>query len=107
MRGITTKADMQEYCERDSGVVIGHYGGKSTKAHRLECCLRTGSRAPLSADANRRNGTGGYRAGDGGTMRFWSPPGPNGVTAHASRNPPMIEQFKMLRPTAAARPEVE
>lgn len=107
MRGITTKADVQECCERDSGVVIGHYDGKSTKAHRLECCLQTGARAPPSADANRRNGTGGYRAGDGGTMRFRSPPDPNGVMAHASRNPPMIEQFKLLRLIAAARLEVE
>ncbi|MCJ2052829.1 hypothetical protein [Methylobacterium sp. J-070] len=107
MRGIVTKADLQEYCERDPGGETKQYGGKLTKAQCVEGYLRTETRAVLSADANCRAGTVSYRAGGGKTMRLRFPLGPDGDTSCASGNPPMIEQFKMLCPAAAKRLKVE
>lgn len=107
MRGVITKADLQEYCERDPGGETSQYGGKLTKAQCVQKYLRTTGRVTMIAEANCRSATVSYRYDDrqGGKARF--PLGPDADTSCASGMPPMVEQFKLLCPMAAKRLKVE
>lgn len=107
MRGMITKADLQEYCERDPGGETKAYGGKLTTAQCVANYLRSEGRATMTAEANCRAGTVSYRYGErqGGKARF--PLGPDADTSCASGMPPLVEQFKLLCPTAAKRLKVE
>ena len=107
MRGIVTKADLQEYCERDPGGETKQFGGKLTTAQCVVNYLRSEGRATMAAEANCRAGTVSYRYGDRQAAKARFPLGADGDTSCASGNPPMIEQFKMLCPAAAKRLKVE
>lgn len=107
MRGIVTKADLQEYCERDPGGETKQFGGKLTTAQCVANYLRSEGRATMAAEANCRAGTVSYRYGDRKAGRARFPLGADGDTSCASGNPPMIEQFKMLCSGAAKRVKVE
>ena len=106
-QGIVTKADLQEYCERDPGGETKQYGGKLTTAQCVAKYLRSEGRPTMTAEANCRSGTVSYRYGDrqGGKTRF--PLGPDADTSCASGMPPLVEQFKLLCPAAAKRLKVE
>lgn len=107
MRGVITKADLQEYCERDPGGETKEYGGKLTTAQCVANYLRSEGQATMTAEANCRAGTVSYRYGDrqGGKARF--PLGRDADTSCASGMPPLVEQFKLLCPAAAKRLKVE
>lgn len=107
MRGIVTKADLQEYCERDPGGETKQYGGKLTTAQCVANYLRSEGRATMAAEANCRAGTVSYRYGDRQTGRAHFPQGADADTSCASGMPPLIEQFKMLCPATAKRLKVE
>ncbi len=57
MRGIITKADIQEYCERDPGGETRQYGGKLTVAQCVAKYMREEGKAKLYAEANCSAGT--------------------------------------------------
>ncbi|KAB7781897.1 hypothetical protein [Methylorubrum populi] len=107
MRGIITKADLQEYCERDPGGETKRYGGKLTKSQCVENHLRTEGRSTMTAEANCRTGTVSYHYGDSQGARARFPLGADADTSCASGMPPLIEQFKMLCPAASKRLKVE
>lgn len=100
MRGVVTKADLQEYCERDPGGETKQHGGKLTKAQCVDGYLRTEMKAVLSVEANCRAGTVSYRVGRGQPMQARFPLGADADSSCASGIPPLAEQFKMLCPTA-------
>jgi hypothetical protein len=107
MRGIITKADLQEYCERDPGGETKQYGGKLTVRQCVERYVQQESRATMFAQANCRTGAISYRYGDRVTRRIRFPLGPDVDTSCASGVPPMIRQFKTLCPAAAKRFKVK
>lgn len=107
MRGVITKADLQEYCERDPGGETKAYGGKLTKAQCVTKYLREEGGSPLSAEADCRAGTVSYRYGSRQAGRARFPIGPDGDTSCASGMPPLIEQFKTLCPAAARRLKID
>jgi hypothetical protein len=106
MRGIITKADLQEYCERDPGGETKQYGGKLTIAQCVNRYLGKEKDTQLVAEANCRTGTISFRYGNQATRaRF--PMSPDADTTCASGMPPLMAQFKMLCPSAARRLRVE
>ncbi|KMO34398.1 hypothetical protein VQ02_19180 [Methylobacterium variabile] len=107
MRGIITKADLQEYCERDPGGETKQNGGKLTVKQCVDKYLRQEARTELSAQANCRTGVVSYQYGGRPTGRARFPLGPDADTSCASGLPPMIEQFKILCPAAAKRLKVD
>ncbi|CAO4183655.1 hypothetical protein [Methylorubrum aminovorans] len=107
MRGIITKADIQEYCERDPGGETKQYGGKLTVRQCIDLYLREEGRATMSAQANCRAGTITYQYGGRVSGRARFPLGPDADTSCASGMPPMIRQFTILCPAAAKRLKVE
>ncbi|AWN55349.1 hypothetical protein DK412_01695 [Methylobacterium sp. 17Sr1-1] len=107
MRGIVTKADLQEYCERDPGGETRQSGGRLTVKQCVEKYLRQEARAALSAQANCRTGVISYRYGDRNAGRARFPLRADADTSCASGLPPIIEQFKVLCPTAAKRFKVD
>ena len=107
MRGIVTKADLQEYCERDPGGETKAYGGKLTTAQCVAGYLRKEARTTMVSEANCKAGTMVFSYGDGKPTRAKFPLGVDADTSCASGMPPLVEQFKMLCPTAAKRLKVE
>lgn len=106
MKGIVTKADVQEYCERDPGGETQQYEGKLTTAQCVRKYQRQEARSELTASANCRTGTVRFRYGSRvSSARF--PLGPEADTSCASGMPPLIAQFKMLCPSAARRWNIE
>lgn len=107
MRGIVTKADLQEYCERDPGGETKAYGGKMTTAQCVARYLREEARTTMVSEANCKAGTVVFSYGDGKPTRAKFPLGADAATSCASGMPPLVEQFKMLCPAAAKRLKVE
>lgn len=107
MRGVITKVDIQEYCERDPGGETRQYGGKLTIHQCIDLYFRAEGRATMSAQVNCRNGMLSYQYGGriSGHARF--PLKPNADTSCASGVPPMMQQFKILCPTVAKRLKVD
>jgi hypothetical protein len=104
MKGIITKADMHEYCERDPGGSTIKNGGTQT----LDSCVESGylqvKDTQLIAIANCETGVlimRGYRHSGEKKVRF--PLAQNADKSCASGMPPLIEQFKILCPKAAAQ----
>src|SRR4051794_24715547 len=98
MRGIITKADLQEYCERDPGGETKEFGGNLTTAQCVTKYFLSDSRVQLAASANCRTGVVQYRYGNRSPQQAKFPLRPDADTSCASGMPPMIEQFKMLCP---------
>lgn len=107
MRGIITKADIQEYCERDPGGETKQYGGKLTVHQCVERHHREEGRTTMSAQANCRAGMIAYQYGSRVSGRARFPLGPDADTSCASGMPPMTRQFAILCPAAARRLKVE
>jgi len=103
MKGIITKADLQEYCERDPGGETRQYGGKLTIGQCVANYLKSEARTELVAKANCRAGTIEFRYGSKAPSRARFPLRSDADTSCASGNPPLIAQFKMLCPKAAGR----
>ncbi|MBB3020415.1 hypothetical protein FHR70_003496 [Microvirga lupini] len=107
MRGIITKADLEEYCERDPGGETKQYGGKLTTGQCVSRYQKTERNIVLAAQADCRAGTIQFRYGSQAPRKVRFPLGEEADTSCASGLPPLIEQFKMLCPTAARRMGVE
>ena len=107
MRGIVTKADLQEYCERDPGGETRAFGGKLTKAQCVAKYLPETSGIALSSRANCETGTVVYQYGDRPERRARFPLGPLVDASCASGIPPLREQFKVLCPSTAKRFRVD
>ncbi|MDO9425199.1 MAG: hypothetical protein Q7T93_00020 [Methylobacterium sp.] len=106
MRGIVTKADLQEYCERDPGGETKFYGGKLTTAQCVAGHLRKEART-MASEADCKAGTVVFSYGEGQPTRAKFPLGAAADTSCASAMPLLVEQFKMLCPAAAKRLMVE
>lgn len=97
MSGIVTKADVQEYCERDPGGETKAFGGRLTTTQCVDKYVASTSGVTLSSRANCDSGTIAYRY-DGVERRARFPLGPFVDRSCASGMPPLIEQFKVLCP---------
>jgi hypothetical protein len=103
IKGIVTKADIQEYCERDPGGMTKKYGGKLTEEQCVAQVQGEVGRVELASAANCGAGTMVFRDGSRPPRAIRFPLGPNADTSCASGAPPLIEQFKLLCPVSARR----
>lgn len=103
MAGVVTKADMQEYCERDPGGETKAYGGRLTTRQCVERYLAQERRTRLVSRADCRSGRITYSYGGREPVSARFPLGPDADTSCASGMPPLIAQFRMLCPKAAER----
>jgi hypothetical protein len=101
IKGIVTKADIQEYCERDPGGSTIKYGGKETFAMCVEKIYRQEKDTQLIAVANCSTQVLTFREGNKQEAQVRFPLAPNADQSCASGMPPLISQFKILCPTAA------
>ena len=107
MEGTVTKADIREYCERDPGGETTQYGGSLTVAQCVERYWKKERGTELVATADCKRGTLSLRASGQPPQSARFPLGADADTSCASGMPPLMAQFKMLCPTAAARMGVE
>ena len=103
MAGIVTKADLQEYCERDPGGETRANGGRSTKARCVNRLLPETRTAKSTSRADCRTGRISYSYGGREPVVARFPLARDADTSCASGMPPVIEQFRMLCPAAAKR----
>jgi hypothetical protein len=103
MKGTITKADVQEYCERDPGGETKKFNGKLTTEQCAEKYYAEQGTTTLSASANCNTGTIEFRYGTRQPIRAQFPLGRGADSSCASGIPPLLNQFKMLCPRAAAR----
>jgi hypothetical protein len=96
-----TKADIQEYCERDPGGSTIKYGGKDTFAMCVEKIYRKEKDTQLIAIANCSTQVLTFREGNNQEVQVRFPLAPNSDQSCASGMPPLISQFKILCPAAA------
>ena len=101
LKGVVTKADVQEYCERDPGGMRA--GGKLTVEQCISQIQQEIGRVELITTANCNAGTLTFRYGARAPEHAQFPLSKFADTSCASGMPPLIEQFKMLCPTAASR----
>ena len=101
IKGIVTKADIQEYCERDPGGSTIKYGGKETVAMCVEKIYRQEKDTQLIAVANCSTQVLTFRDGSNQEKQVRFPLAPSANQSCASGMPPLISQFKILCPTAA------
>ena len=105
MSGIVTKADVQEYCERDPGGETKQYGGKLTVSQCVNNYLRTAKYDKYFTQANCLTGVLQFFNGQRITnIKF--PLSINADKSCASGNPPIIQQFQMLCPLSAKKGNV-
>ncbi|WP_262298146.1 hypothetical protein [Microvirga sesbaniae] len=103
MTGMVTKADLQEYCERDPGGETKQNGGKLTVAQCVAKYQKEEGRTVLTSKANCRTGTIEFRYGNNAPQRARFPLKDDEDTSCASGKPPLIAQFVIMCPTAARR----
>jgi hypothetical protein len=103
IKGMITKADIQEYCERDPGGSTITYGGKETFAMCVEKIYREEKDTQLIAIANCSTQVLTFRDGNNQEVKVRFPLAPNADQSCASGMPPLISQFKILCPAAANR----
>jgi hypothetical protein len=97
MTGTVTRADVQEYCARDSGGETVQHGGKLTIAECVERYLKMTRGGKLFAKADCVRASLEFHDGsDVKRVRF-----PVEDTSCASGNAPLVSQFKKLCPTRA------
>lgn len=107
MTGMVTKADLQEYCERDPGGETKQNGGKLTVAQCVAKYHRDEGRTVLTSRANCRTGTIEFRYGNNAPKKARFPLGEDADTSCASGMPPLIAQFVILCPAAARRMKLD
>ena len=104
MSGIITRADVQEYCDRDAGEETVQYGpGKLTIAQCVARYFRKLRHVKLLARADCARATVEFHDGD----RVERVQLPAADVSCASGHPPLIEQFKRLCPTRAKELKVD
>ena len=103
IKGIITKADIQEYCERDPGGSTIQYGGKETVAMCVEKIYRKEKDKQLIATANCSTQVLTVRDYNNKEVQVRFPLAPNADQSCASGMPPLVSQFKILCPAAANR----
>ena len=102
MSGILTKADFQEYCERDPGGETQQYGGKLTLKQCVKRYMQQSGKDKMSSTANCDTGQLSFKLSQKPAQRVRFPL-QDEDTSCASGMPPLIEQFKLLCPKAAER----
>jgi hypothetical protein len=106
MTGTITRADIQEYCERDPGGETTQFGGSITPEQCTSKYFAEAKGAELNVVANCM--TGALTLNDEGEQkRVKFPLATDADTSCASGMPPLIAQFKTLCPTSAKRWSVE
>jgi hypothetical protein len=103
MKGIITKADMQEYCERDPGAITQKFGGKLTVNQCIEQEYRKKRDIHLETTANCAAKTLSVRYNGRLDRSIRFPLSSDADTSCASGMPPLISQFVVLCPDAAKR----
>lgn len=103
IKGIITKADLQDYCERDPGGEVKPPGSKSGISQCVARHLKTESDVELLAMANCPVGLLEFQYGSQAPRHLKFPLRPKADVSCASGNPPLIAQFKLLCPKAASR----
>lgn len=101
LKGVVTTADVQEYCERDPGGM--RTGGKLTVEQCIAQIQQEIGRVEMISTANCDAGTLAFRYGTRTPQSVQFPMSTWADKSCASGMPPLIEQFKILCPTAASR----
>ena len=107
IKGMITKADIQEYCERDPGGSTVAYGGKLTIAQCVNSMFQRVAKDEMFALANCKTGHLKFRYGTSPEKAVKFPLHRDADTSCASGMPPMIQQFQLLCPAAAAKWKVQ
>jgi len=96
IKGSVTKADVQEYCERDPGGMTKQYGGKLTVEQCVAKTQQEIGKVDLVTKANCSTGTLVFQYGSRPPTSVRFPLGADANQSCASGMPPLIEQFKIL-----------
>jgi len=107
IKGIITKADMQEYCERDPGGITLNFGGKLTVRQCVEQEYRKKKDTYFETTANCAAKTLSFRYNGKLDRSVRFPLSSDADTSCASGMPPLITQFVVLCPDAAKRLGIE
>ena len=107
IKGMITKADIQEYCERDPGGSTIAHGGKLTVTQCVTSMYQRVAKDEMYALANCNTGYLKFRYGTSPEKNVKFPLNRDFDTSCASGMPPLIEQFRLLCPAAAARWKVQ
>lgn len=107
MQGTVTKADLQEYCERDPGGETTKFGGQLSQAGCVEKYLKLEGQTKLTTEADCELGTIKFRYGSEAPQEAKFPLEADADASCASGMPPLVAQFKMLCPSAASRLNIE
>ena len=103
IRGIVTKADLQEYCDRDPGGITILNAGKLTISQCVTQLQQETRKVEISSTANCNTGVLNFLYDKGAAVRVKFPLAPNSDTSCASGMPPLIAQFKIMCPNASAQ----
>ena len=107
IKGIITKADIQEYCERDPGGITLNFGGKLTVRQCVEQEYRKKKDTYFETTANCAAKTLSFRYNGKLDRSVRFPLSSDADTSCASGMPPLISQFVVLCPDAAKRLGIE
>ena len=107
LEGKVTRQDLVEYCSRSLGQETVQYGGKLIVQQCASRYAQQFENTSLVATANCQAGSLTFKYGNKPptTARFPLPP--DADTSCASGMPPLMAQFKMMCPAAAARLNIE
>ncbi|OQP88306.1 hypothetical protein BTR14_02380 [Rhizobium rhizosphaerae] len=107
MTGTVTEANLAEYCRRDPGGETVQYGGDLTvKAYIAKYRQQVGH-AFYRAVADCTKGSLSFFPPQGDPQTVLFPLAEDADTSCASGMPPLMAQFKLLCPKAAARYHIE
>lgn len=101
MKGVVTRADLREYCERDPGGETTQYGGRLTIEQCVDQYAEEYDGTALLSEADCSAGTVAFRYGSDDIRRATFPMSPDADTSCASGMPPLIYQFQMMCPRTA------
>jgi len=96
IKGIITKADMQEYCGRDPGGITRNFGGKLTVRQCVEKEYRKKKDTYFETTANCAAKTLSFRYNGKLDRSVRFPLSSDADTSCASGMPPLISQFVVL-----------
>lgn len=101
MQGKITQPDLLEYCERDPGGETLQYGGRLSIEQCVQKYLRSNGSDRFKSSANCAIGKLTFSQSDGKSETITLPLQEGADTSCASGIPPLIQQFKILCPSAA------
>lgn len=105
--GIVTQADFAEYCERDPGGETTRYGGKLTVEQCISQYQQQIGNQTYRSIANCSTRALTFFAPKGKSQKISFPLAEDADTSCASGMPPLVQQFKLLCPTVAAKYKIE